>query len=81
MSGRKSPTERQINEQYWTAIKGQQLRSHYERWLVENVRTHSQQSIETYANEMTGAGSRKHMGRTERQLFVDLGGEVPFMYD
>ena len=57
------------------------LQKRYTDWLTEKVKKHSQESIESFAIEVTRGNTERHFGMNELDVIYALGGKKPFMYD
>jgi len=65
-------------EKYWRWKKVEQLREEYEAFLKEKGMKKSPHSAQVFAMHKHSGG---YEGLTERQIIIELAGELPYMYD
>jgi hypothetical protein len=72
--------QKKHNELYWDAMKKNQIKEEYKRFLANSGEEDNSTSAHIFAMKMV-AGNHNYQGMTERELILFLAGELPEMYD
>jgi hypothetical protein len=71
---------RSENEKYWDMMNGKQLRDEYAAFLQSEHMESSPHSAHIFAIRKL-SGSHQYLGLSEREIILQLAGELPYMYD